>query len=243
MRKVFISLLVINIALFVWILVDKNRQQRKAALNLVVTEAEGMPGEELVLVSEVPDNQKERLGVVPHDKLAEVQARLRAEEFCAMLGPVNRGLVANQLAQRLIALGIYPEKRKIEIPGKPDFWVVIPPAKSRNEAMDRLRILQGRGIDSFLIPQGELQHAISLGMFGSHENAEKHSSKFGNIGYKVEVREVSKGLVETWLFLPAAEAANLSEEVWSGLAEDFPGIEKREGKCAELAVASAQNIQ
>ncbi|MFE8073490.1 hypothetical protein QQM79_20765 [Marinobacteraceae bacterium S3BR75-40.1] len=52
-------------------------------------------------------------------------------------------------------------------------WVIIPPAANRRDALTQLRNLQRRGIDSYLVTEGERVNAISLGIFESMSAAQR----------------------------------------------------------------------
>ncbi|SFR87578.1 hypothetical protein SAMN05216203_3597 [Marinobacter daqiaonensis] len=51
-------------------------------------------------------------------------------------------------------------------------WVLIPPMDSREAAMARYRELVDRGVEAYVVPTGESENAISLGLFRSRKSAE-----------------------------------------------------------------------
>lgn len=53
------------------------------------------------------------------------------------------------------------------VPREPLHWVLVPPLENRREGLKLLKALQVRGLDSYLITQGENRNAISLGLFKS----------------------------------------------------------------------------
>ncbi|GGY77555.1 hypothetical protein [Marinobacter zhanjiangensis] len=55
---------------------------------------------------------------------------------------------------------------------EPFHWVIIPPLESRQAAMERYRELVDLGVEAYVVPSGERQHAISLGLFRSRRSAE-----------------------------------------------------------------------
>lgn len=90
-------------------------------------------------------------------------------------------------------------------------WVYLPPSGQRDSAMQMLRELQSRGVDSFIVAEGEDATAISLGYFSSAESARGLQVKMRNAGYPAEVRETSREVTEYWLFYPSQGDAKLAE--------------------------------
>lgn len=60
------------------------------------------------------------------------------------------------------------QERERELP--PLHWVIIPPQPGRI-ASEQLKVLRRRGVDSYLVAQGENRNAISLGLFESRTAA------------------------------------------------------------------------
>ncbi|MBZ2170252.1 hypothetical protein K8I84_15900 [Marinobacter sp. F4216] len=83
-------------------------------------------------------------------------------------------LETREQAQRLIEarageaveLVVVEERRELT----PYNWVIIPPQPGA-EALRQFREIQRRGIDSYLVTEGENRNAISLGLFESREAA------------------------------------------------------------------------
>lgn len=90
-------------------------------------------------------------------------------------------------------------------------WVYLPPTGRREAAMQMLRELQSRGVDSFIVAEGEDATAISLGYFSSAESARGLQVKMRNAGYAAEVRETSKEVTEYWLFYSSPNEAQLAQ--------------------------------
>ncbi|WP_339806878.1 SPOR domain-containing protein [uncultured Marinobacter sp.] len=53
------------------------------------------------------------------------------------------------------------------------YWVLVPPYESRQVAIAASRELSARDIESYVIPSGEQENGISLGLFRSRESAER----------------------------------------------------------------------
>lgn len=87
----------------------------------------------------------------------------------------------------------------------------MPPFDSREKALVVLQELQDRGVDSFIVKDGEDANAISLGYFSSAESAEGLRVKMRNAGYPAFVRETSKVVTEYWAYLVDSNAIDKSE--------------------------------
>jgi hypothetical protein len=51
-------------------------------------------------------------------------------------------------------------------------WVIVPPLESRQAAMERYRELMDLGVEAYVVPSGDRENAISLGLFRSRRSAE-----------------------------------------------------------------------
>ncbi|MDO6444145.1 MULTISPECIES: hypothetical protein [unclassified Marinobacter] len=102
----------------------------------------------------------------------------------------------------------------------PLHWIIIPPQPGQ-VALDQLKDLQERGVDSYLVAQGENRNAISLGLFESREAAisvleEKKQQNLNavlvnfprnQLSYALSF-EVSPGLVEELVSAAKADYGN-----------------------------------
>ncbi|WP_375194066.1 hypothetical protein [Marinobacter sp.] len=108
----------------------------------------------------------------PENNLASEQVPgVSASNSCVRLG----WLPSAQQAQRLVdnqplasEAGFRVEEVERELP--PLHWVIIPP-QPPEVALRQFRDIQRRGIDSYLVTEGENRNAISLGLFESRESA------------------------------------------------------------------------
>jgi hypothetical protein len=188
MRWVFLSLVCLNLLVMVWFWRDQ------AGLNLEPVNEPEQKGESLVLLSELDRseiNYKE-------DKSETTQAASR----CYSAGPLADGIDAKHLKVRAEALGFSSELRALTTGSSMEHWVHIPPQSNRQQSLRLLRELQGRGIDSYIITQGDLAEGISLGLFRNEASAQKLTQKMQDLDYNVVIKEVSRGEKELWLEFP-----------------------------------------
>lgn len=134
----------------------------------VVAEETAPPSdEEVEQVSALPAPSDIAPEGIEVTEVAEPELRV-----CVKMGWIETRDSAEQLVQsqtrraeeaRLVVL---EEER--ELP--PFNWIIIPP-QPRAEALRQFREIQRRGIDSYLVTEGENRNAISLGLFESREAA------------------------------------------------------------------------
>ncbi len=162
---------------------------------------------------------------------------------CTLLGPIEEVQHGEQIVERLMALGIEAGVEEIDISAESEYWVIIPSFETKKEALQTIRELQGKDIESFLITKGDMANSVSLGLYSSEENAEKRKEEMTLHGYNVEVRVKARVYKENWVALHSEEAAKLNDAVWLGIQEDFPNLDKRPSFCEAEPVASGDNIQ
>lgn len=234
MRWVFASLLFINAAVLVayWLLPEP--QQAPVPVRSPQVEA-GEGG--LTLLSELDEVVKRKDGG-PDSRLvgSSDQGRL-----CALLGPFPDARQGEYFVERLASMDIKGQLQQLEIPDEESYWVYLPPEVSKREALRRLHELQSRGVDSYVIPKGELANGISLGFFTDEGNAIARADEVIDLGYSAELKKITRTVQERWVVMSAAESEKLSLPLWAELKRDYDTIERRQNYCQ--AVASAAKFQ
>lgn len=132
---------------------------------------------------------------------------------CPALGPWQDEAQAKSTVQALAAAGFPAAARVIDIPGAVVYWVHMPPFAGRQQAMRKLRELQAKGIDSFVVSEGADANAISLGSFTSHDSALGVQSRLRAAGYGAEIREQIRDVRQAWVVLETATAQGYLEHV------------------------------
>jgi len=226
LRWLVIGLLLCNVIYFVW---ERNAQDDNGAAQNGAPA--GNAGEKLALLSDAS-------GV----GAAAVKSEARANEappvpICHMIGPFKERISANQVRERLNALDIAVNSYQISIPDKPDYWVHLGPMRSRKEALDLLRELQAKNIDSFLITEGELVNGISLGFFTKEELAQAVLKQRRELGYDAKLRAVPRFSKEIWEVFADDQYAKLSDELWRQIKAGTQGLELRKNSCDLIASA------
>lgn len=156
---------------------------------------------------------------------------------CHMIGPFKEKISARQVKDRLRALDIEVVTYQLQIPEKPDYWVHLGPMRSRKEALDVLRELQSKKIDSFLITEGELVNGVSLGFFTREELARAVQKQRLEQGYDAKIRQVPRFSVQLWEVMDAEQYNKFSDELWQKVRAGTAGLELRKNSCDLIASA------
>lgn len=119
-------------------------------------------------------------------------------ESCWEIGKFSGEDHAKRAQQRLAVLGYMLQLQKRSVQGEPDYWVFLGPYDNRRQALAAHRDLQARNIDSFLINEGELENAVSLGLFSLESGAQKMQQQSKKQGLDAQLRAVPRLRNEWW---------------------------------------------
>lgn len=226
MRWIFISLVLANVGYFLLWWLPVPVQEAKPAASVISTE-ESVG--KLELLTEMDTQPVKRLAL-------SVDTAEAGEALCTLVGPFSELVVAENMVENLLALEISLSLQNIEVPEGSSYWVYLPPEESRKTALRKLRELQAKGIDSYVIPKGDLANGISFGMFSRKVLADRRVEDMNSQGYGAKLHEVKRSHSEIWVMLGAGEAQKVSKDFWQKLAEREESLERRENFC--LGVAS-----
>jgi hypothetical protein len=97
----------------------------------------------------------------------------KKESICWAVGPYQVELDAKHVYARMLAIDIPSKVEKQSVVIKEEYWVHLPPLPNKKQAVRKLKELQKRKIDSFIITEGDLANGISLGLFGKQESVDR----------------------------------------------------------------------
>ena len=229
LRWLALALLLCNAIYFLW--QSQSEPPAPVATGPVATE-----GEKLVLLRE--RGQEASAGEPTPATAAAVTPSV---PVCHMIGPLRELVTARQVKERLRALDITVHLYGIKVPGKPDYWVHLGPLRSRKEALELLRELQSKKIDSFLITEGELANGISLGFFTREDLAKAALKQRRELGYDAKLQPVQRFSQELWAVFDDGEYGKFSDELWQQIQAGTQGLELRKNFCD--AIASADKLE
>jgi len=234
MKVLFYLMLVVNVVFYLW---ETTRGQGAGPAQVELK----LPpsGEPIVLIEELPSvPRKAPSGVeeppalidapLSEQESAEVTApavseppRAKSEPGCYWMGPFD-----NEAEARKAQDALPPELPGSEVQRRvgettDGFWVLYPKADSVEQARINRQMLQEKGVhDLWLFDKGELQGAISLGLFKTRERAEQAEEHFRSRNIEVEIQPRKVRAEAPWLKLHWLGApAELERLVGEGKAQ------------------------
>ena len=132
---------------------------------------------------------------------------------CAAFGPFQTRQEAAALRERIASAGSEARVTEQAEVGEPDYHVYVAPAASRALAHRTWGELVRQGIDAFVIPRGERENGVSVGVFTRSNLAIAQRDRVAELGFPVAMRTVRRRhtvyLVEAWDAPPQAIAGHL----------------------------------
>lgn len=229
MRWVFLLLLLLNVGLFVW----QHRLAPSAggelSLSMRTPTAAVAPAQSLRLLAEAQQAAATAGMAGTGGSSEESVAR------CLVLGGFNSMERARQLKQRLLSLDIAVRVVSAEASFGSDHWVYIPPLASRQASLRQLRELQARGVDSYLITEGEMANGILLGVFPRLDAAVSVADKLRASGYAPQLRELPRIYQEYWVRVAEKDQRLVDGAVVQRLQADFSDLKHQLISCSGVA--------
>lgn len=137
---------------------------------------------------------------------------------CPAVGPFSEADGVRVVAA-LQAAGYETGARMVELKSARVFWVYIPQFPDRAQALRKLRELQAKGVDSFLVAEGADANAISLGSFTAKDSALGVQARLRSAGYGVEIREETRNVQQGWVVLAEPGAQGYLEHIPADLRD------------------------
>ena len=122
--------------------------------------------------------------------------------ICTAFGPFQARDLALALGKRIESAGGSVRLVEQAEVGTPDYLVYVEPAASRALAHRTWRELVGLGVDAFVIPRGERENGVSVGVFTRSELAVAQRDRVAELGFSVVMRTVRRShtvyLLKAW---------------------------------------------
>ena len=155
---------------------------------------------------------------------------------CFSFGPVADESQASALTDWFDTYGAQATMRHKDEQSRQLFWVYLAPQDSRQEAIATIKTIQAKGVEDVrLISGGNLQNAISMGLFSSQAAVNKRLSELKKKGLKPVVVPYSDGKRVFWVDAKLPEDERVLGKVFSDYPARFSSIPV---KCAEIAIKS-----
>jgi len=224
LRRSVFGLLLCNFIYFLWV------RQVPVDASLSAVKAIPVEGRGLTLLREMG-------GAADKEVASIVTVTKQPVAVCSMIGPFKEKVSARQIKDRLKALDIDVVTYQLKLPEKPDYWVHLGPMRSRREALDMLRELQAKKVDSFLITEGELVNGISLGFFTREELAQAIQKQRREQGYDAKIHQIPRFSSQLWEVFVGDRYNKLTQDIWQKVKAGTEGLELRKNSCDLIASA------
>ncbi|MCF6264147.1 MAG: hypothetical protein L3J24_11250 [Xanthomonadales bacterium] len=184
-RFLLILLIIINILVVGWFMV-----QPPVAENI-----------DTPLVNTQPENLlSSGQDVIELQLLSETGPNTEYGSICATIGPLESAAMVRRLRDRLSAYASRIRERQTEARVERGFWVYLPIADSRNAAIEYTNQLGSMGInDYFVVTSGEMQNAVSLGLYNDLPNAELRQKQLQALGFNPQLGARREYETRYWL--------------------------------------------
>ncbi len=170
-----------------------------------------------------PDAAEEKPPAAP-----DVQAE--QEGSCTRLGPFRAEDRARSAARYLAERRVYTAVASEGEAHDARYIVYLPSPGSRAAALERLRELKAKGIDSFVLG-GALNNAISLGVFSQRESAMRLMAEMETRGYAVKLSSQERETPTYWLELGPKNSGRLSEALAQAVQRRYPEAHSWDRPC------------
>ena len=191
MKWIIYLLLLLNIAMFVW---------------------HFKSGEVADIPSPVASRQDEATLSLVLLKEQRLQKEQEITRWCYSLGPFEDKQQASLASGILKTISINAKRRLSKDARRKAYWVLLPPAESREVARKSVaRLKELKVTDYFLVVTGEKTNAVSLGVYSQFESAHRRIKEMQGLGFKPEFEKVELPKREYWLDWPRDGGKALSE--------------------------------
>jgi len=199
LRLLFILLAALNIAVGAWLVLGQPYPHVGSPTD------PGVP--ELRLLSQIPASAASSAG---SDVRGGVAADATHSYSCITLGPFDTPQDLRNARQALASRTVRSRPRQEQTSQTTGWWVYLPAAASRAQALEQARQLGAHDIsDYFVVGSGDQANTISLGLFRDPANARKRLDQLLAAGFPARMSERSESVPEFWLDLVVADGSHL----------------------------------
>lgn len=207
LRLLFVLLIALNIAVGAWLLLGQPYARG------------GMPSDpgvaQLRLLSELPDTASSLAAPVAAASVSAANPEVAGEAgdslSCLTLGPFATSQGLRQARDALAGHAARMRSRQEQLTQSRSWWVYLPAAGSRAQALEQARQLGAKRIDDYFVvsssSSGGQPNTISLGLFKDQGNARKRRDEVAAAGFPAQVTERSETVPEYWLDVAVADLA------------------------------------
>ena len=202
LRLLFVLLSALNIAVGAWLLLGQPYAHGGSPSDPGVTE--------LRLLSELPQTAVASSTPATPATAAAPVADMTSPTLsysCVALGPFATPQDLRNARQALTAQATRMRSRQEQASQTGGWWVYLPAAGSRAQALEQARQLGAHQIsDYFVVSSGDQPNTVSLGLFKDPANARKRRDEVVAAGFPARMSQRSESVPEYWLDLVVADS-------------------------------------
>lgn len=162
------------------------------------------------LVAELPD--------ILFDESAEVMTRVE----CYRYGPIPDDIIVGELQDWFISRKAQAMVHFTEDKGSQLYWIYLAPPASREGALTLIEEIESKGIGDFrLINRGDLQNAISLGLYSSREAVNNRLRELNDQGFVPVIVPYTDVTRIYWLDVKFVDSPQLKDLIANGLPAKY----------------------
>ena len=148
-----------------------------------------------------------------------------SETHCVRFGPIAEELLATGLSDWFKSRRATSEITYVDEKARQLFWVYLAPQESRQLAMETISELRSKGIGEYrLISKGNLQNAISLGLFSSQAAVNERLYELEQKGYNPVVVPYNNGKRVYWVNVRLTPDLELEQQIINGYPSRYNSI-------------------
>jgi hypothetical protein len=215
MKWLLYSLLLVNLVIFVW-------HYQSTSSNSSPDTADDLAAAGAVSL------------VLLHEYVENVKHEIPPRNLCFSLGPF-KSKEQSSLAAKIIRTETHfePEPRMRKDAKRKAFWVILPPAESKELARQNVSKLKKKNVsDYFLVVNGEQTNAVSLGVFAKFESAHRRIKQIQEMGFTPRVEKVNLPKKEVWLEWAKTSEEHLTKDMLFRLEKIQKGLTVIERACS-----------
>ncbi len=198
LRLLFVLLSALNIAVGAWLLLGQPYARGGSPADPGVAE--------LRLLSEVPEPGAAASTSANMEARTADTSQPDLSYSCLALGPFATPQDLRNARQALAAQATRMRSRQEQASQASGWWVYLPAAGSRTQALEQARQLGAHNIgDYFVVSSGDQPNTISLGLFKDPDNARKRRDDVIAAGFPARMSERTESVPEYWLDLVVAD--------------------------------------
>lgn len=155
---------------------------------------------------------------------------------CTIVSPIRNETTGYRLLDRFSRAGIPAWLTKTP-KTSPSYWVLIPPQPNLQKAEAFMNTLSSHGYnDIWLVDKGELENAVSLGLFSNIGNAQSYMTEIARLGMPVELKKQKPGSTAQYsIHFPTKFQLDVTSTDWAQITKDHQELKLRKTQCEAIA--------